>query len=90
MDETLFELMEQKSWTYLVRCLEKYADRNRHGYWTDGMEILCKTEEAAEHLANFLEDIGFDYVNTGYYDPKEDEADGKVDARTGQWYVSID
>ena len=90
MDEMLFELMEQKSWTYLLKCLTKYADQNRHGYWTDGEEILCKTEEAAEHLADFLEDLGFEYVKTGYYDPEEDQRNNEVDERTGWYYISVD
>lgn len=90
MDETLLELMEKMPWTLLTRLLKKNRDNNKHGYWTDGAEILCKTEGAADHLANFLEDIGFDYVNTGYYDPEEDEASGETDDHTGYWYVSID
>lgn len=90
MDRDLFELMEAKTWTYLLECLQKYAGQNRHGYWTDGTEILCKTEAQAEHLANFLEDIGFDYVNTGYYDPVEDAKSGETDKYTGFYYVSVD
>ena len=90
MDEMLFELMEQKSWTYLLKCLTQYADRNRHGYWTDGEEILCKTEEAAEHLADFLEDLGFDSVRTGYYDPEEDQRNNEVNDHTGWYYVTVD
>ena len=90
MDEMLFRLMEQKTWTYILKCLDKYTDQNRHGYWTDGEEILCKTEEAAEYLADFLEDIGFDYVHTGYYDPEEDKRNNEVDDHTGWYYVTVD
>lgn len=28
-------------------------------------------------------------VNTGYYDPIEDERSGEVDRYTGWWYVNI-
>lgn len=90
MDDTLFSLMEAESWTYFIKCLQKYKDQNRHGFWTDGDLILCRTEEAAENVANFLEDIGFDTVMTGYYDPVEDERNGTVDDHTGFWYVDID
>lgn len=90
MDSWTFDLIETLTWDYLVMCLEKYADRNRHGYWSDGKEILCKTEAEAEHLANFLEDIGYESMQTGYYDPKEDERDGAVDDHTGFYYVAMD
>ena len=90
INEQLFEEMEKKSWTYLVMCLQKYSEHNRHGYWTDGEEILCKTAEAAEHLADFLEDIGFDCVHTGYYDPEEDRRNNEIDDHTGWYYVNID
>ena len=90
MNEQLFEQMEMHTWTYLVMCLQKNSVQNRHGYWTDGEEILCKTEEAAENLANFLEDIGFDTVHTGYYDPEEDRRNNEVNDHTGWYYVCID
>ena len=90
MDEVLFPFMQQKAWAFILRILEKYACYNRHGYWTDGEEILCKTEEAAEHLADFLEDLGFDYVRIGYYDPEEDQRNNEVNNHTGWYYVSVD
>lgn len=65
---------------------------NRHGYWVDNMnqgEILCKTEDAANHLANFLEDLGFGDVTTGYYDPIQDELNDCVDRLTGFYYVEF-
>ncbi len=51
---------------------------------------MCNTEQEAESLANFLEDLGFDTVHTGSYDADEDERNGEVDDHTGYWYVSID
>lgn len=90
MDNFEFEQMSQRAWTFLVMSLQKHEDENRNGYWTDGDEILCKTEEAAEHLADFLEDIGFADVHTGYYDPKEDARNNQVDDHTGYYYVGID
>lgn len=90
MDKALFEAFEERLWDFLTDCLEKYADHNRHGYWTNGQDILCRTEEEAEHLANFLEDIGFDCVMTGCYEPEEDERSGETDACTGFYYVALD
>lgn len=90
MDALMFEMMEKKTWTFLIMSLQKHEAENRRGYWTDGEEILCKTEAAAEHLANFLEDIGFDIVHTGYYDPEEDRRNNEVNDHTGWYYVNID
>lgn len=55
-----------------------------------GDEILTDTEEQADKIADLLEALGFDYANTGYYDPEEDERNNEVDDRTGKWYVSVD
>ena len=56
--------------------------------WTNGDEILGKNEDRIEGIANLLEAIGFD-VNTGYYDPLEDERNHEVDRNTGYYYVTI-
>ena len=58
--------------------------------WHDGEEILTETEEQADRIATLLEGLGFDYVMTGYYDPKEDASDGIDDDYTGKWYVTVD
>ena len=83
-----FELMSKRSWTFLIMSLQENAE-DKHGYWTDGEEILCKTKEAAEHLVNFLEAIGFTDLNTGHYDPEEDKRDNCVDNHTGFHYIGI-
>lgn len=57
--------LSYKLYDEIVRCLSNHAATNRHGYWTDGDEIYCKTAEAAEHLADFLEDLGIDVICTG-------------------------
>lgn len=41
-----------------------------------------------EGIADLLETMGFD-VNTGYYDPVEDERNHEVDRNTGYYYVTI-
>ncbi len=61
-----------------IEGLEQHEGENRHRFWTDGDDILCTTKEAAESVANFLEDIGFDQLMTGYYDPDEDSRNGKL------------
>jgi len=54
-----------------------------------GDELLCNSEGLAGTIADILEhEFGIDYVNTGYYDPEEDERNGEVDEYTGWWYVT--
>lgn len=66
----------------------KREGNNKHGIWMDkNGEIVCGTETQVEGIADFLEDLGFDYVRTGYYDPVEDEKEGCVDEYTGHYYV---
>ena len=60
-------------------------------YYGDNDEILCRTEELAEMIADILESIsGERMAHTGYYDPEEDEKDDCVDGRTGWYYVDWD
>lgn len=84
------ELMDKNIWTYFLQSLQCNTEYNRHGFWTDGEEILCRTETQVESVADFLEDMGFDYVQTGYYNPEEDKRNNEIDDHTGYWYISID
>lgn len=57
--------------------------------WYDGSEyILCRTEEMADALADWLNEFDYDAA-TGYYDPEEDQRDDCVDDHTGWYYVHI-
>ena len=64
--------------------------KNKHGIRLNGTEFLCKTETQAEGIADFLEDLGFENVKTGYYDPKEDKQNGETDEYSGMYYVYWD
>lgn len=58
--------------------------------WTDGEEILCDNQQTAETLADFIDALyGEQTVNTGYYDPAEDERNNEVTRSTGYYYVTI-
>ena len=94
-------LTEAEEWDKLADCtveairaaLEKTKaqGKNKHGIWMDeNGEIVCKTETQAEGIADFLEDLGFEEVRTGYYDPEEDKKDGILDEYTGKYYVDWD
>ena len=58
--------------------------------WSDGAEILCETEQLAEDIADFFDALyAYPTVNTGYYDPEEDERNNEVDSHTGFYYVTV-
>lgn len=73
---------------------ENLRDYPEGEIWSDGNEILCKTESAANAIADMLQTryrvCGKEVsVNTGYYDPEEDKRNGEDDWCTGWWYVSV-
>lgn len=73
---------------------ERLRDCSCGDVWSDGDEILCRTESAADALADMFEQMyrssGEDVlVNTGYYDPEDDKRSGETDRYTGWWYVHV-
>ena len=82
-----------------INWFDEIADRleeePKHGHiWSTGDEILCRTEEVADALADMLECLYGSQgesilINTGYYDPVEDEENGESDIYSGWWYVYI-
>lgn len=85
--------MERINWFQeIANRLRDYSDGD---IWSAGDEILCKTEGAADALADMFETLyasqGEEILaNTGYYDPVEDERNNELDRFTGWWYVNID
>lgn len=73
--------------TQIVDCLKSCGTKK---IWACEDEIICETEQQADTIADLLEALGYDYVNTGYYDPEEDAKEGRTYETTGYWYVSID
>ena len=86
-------LVNKIDWASVI--IERLPDYAEGNIWTNGDDILCKTESAADALADMFEYL---YkmqdeeilVNTGYYDPEEDKRNNEVDRNTGWWYVNID
>lgn len=84
--------MNKIDWFYAIA--ERLRDYSEGDVWSSGDEILCKTEEVADALADMFESLYKTQdeeilVNTGYYDPVEDERNGELDRFTGWWYVNI-
>ena len=85
-------LMKKVDW--FEKITERLRDYSEGEVWTSGDEILCKTESAADAIADMLTTLyktqGDEIlVNIGFYDPEEDERNGEVDKYTGWWYVNI-
>ena len=71
----------------------EYDDCNSIDIWysESADEILCRSEELADMIANIIEGISGEHeAHTGYYDPDEDERAGEVDEYTGWYYVDYD
>lgn len=67
---------------------EPHDFNGRLTIWAVEDEILCDDENVAEIIGDFLECLGFEEVNTGYYDPEEDKRNNEVDKFTGWYYVT--
>ena len=73
-----------------LACMLPESPDEGYRMWFDGEEILCETEQMAEHLADFFDMIyRGQTVTTGYYDPEEDKHNGEVNNHTGWYYVTI-
>jgi len=55
--------------------------------WYDGDDILCRTEDVADAVADWLDEHGYTTL-TGCYDPEGDRENDCVDEYTGWWYVT--
>ena len=76
----------------IVNALPDYPDGI---IWSDGEEILVKTESAANTIADLIEALyraqGEEIlVNNGFYDHEDDKRNNEEDRYTGWWYVNID
>lgn len=85
--------MERVNWFREIA--DRLRDYSEGLIWSSGYEILCKTEDGADTLADMFETLYASQgeeimVNTGYYDPVEDERNNELDRYTGWWYVNID
>lgn len=79
-------------WFQLIA--DRLRDYSDGDIWSDGTEILCKTEDGANTIADMLTtmyeaDDNEMQIVTGYYDPKEDKRNNEEDRYTGWWYVNI-
>ena len=62
--------------------------------YSDGYVILCRNEYASNLMADLIESLYLSdgeevIVNTGYFDPDEDEQNDETDRFTGWWYVDL-
>lgn len=79
---------------WFEKICERLRDYSDGEVWSDGNEILCRSEQAADAIADMIEslyksDDNDVLIGTGYYDPAEDKRNGEEDRYTGWWYVDI-
>lgn len=76
-------------WNRFVRNLPCYPEEGCDR-WCDGENILCKTNEDAQSVADYIDEkAGASVSATGFYDPEEDKRMGCVDKYNGWYYVTI-
>lgn len=85
-----FKYKDQKVTELLSKLVELLPHEDAPIWAHDNDEILCDKEQTAEAIADLFDALyGEMTVNTGYYDPEEDERNGETDCRTGYYYVMI-
>ena len=93
IDEDNLDEDNLKEWFEII--VERLPSEPKGDMWASGGEILCRTEEIADDIADFIERLYYShgeevFVNTGCYDPEEDVRMGEADELTGWWYVDIE
>lgn len=84
-EEAHLEAIGAISYERILELLPKDATSS---IWTNGEDILCKTAESAETIADFLENLGVLTDScTGYFDPVEDQYNNETDECSGWYYV---
>lgn len=86
---------ETKKMDWFSLLADRLRDYSDGDIWSNGCEILCRTESAAAAIEDLLwqlyntqgEDVS---VITGYYDPDEDKRNDEEDRYTGWWYVTVE
>ena len=89
----MFNKEEKREW--ISDFLERLRDFPDGEIWSNGYEILCKSEEVAETISDLLTQLYRSQNEevtpvTGYYDPEEDKRNDEEDYCTGWYYVTLD
>lgn len=91
----LLKRLENSKMNWFKAAVMRLRDYSDGEVWSDGEQILCRTESGAKAVADFIWSLYFAdgqevTILTGYYDPEEDERNGEEDRYTGWWYVILD
>lgn len=71
-----------------VECILPQTPSPEWAFWTDGIEILTKSEELAARLEKIVSFFADGHYHR--YDPEEDAKLNETDDHTGYWYVDWD
>lgn len=72
-------------WDDILEKLPNAKEENKR-FFQNGEEILCKDQDTCNAVADFLEEIGFGSIVTGYYEEDDQENE---DGLNGYWYIGI-
>lgn len=73
---------------------DRMRDYSEGNIWTNGDEILVRTEESADAVADLIATLYRGQgqqpkILTGFYDPEEDRRTGKTDRHTGWHHIQV-
>ena len=88
-------ILEREEINWFKMIADRLMKCSHDNVWATRDEILCRTEDAANALADMIEALYVScgdnvLVRTGQYDPEEDKRNGEEDEYTGWWYVTVD
>lgn len=72
-------------WNDILEKLPNAKEENKR-FFQNEEEILCEDQDTCNVVADFLEEIGFNSIVTGYYEEDDQENE---DGLNGYWYIGI-
>ena len=89
-----YEVLDNKI-NWFQEIADNLRDYSEGEVWSSGDEILCRTQEGCDAIADLLFQLyvsqdEFVSIKTGLYDAEEDKRQGELDRFSGWYYIDID
>lgn len=89
-----YEILGNKT-NWFQKIADNLRDYSEGEVWSSGDEILCRTKEGIDAIADLFFQLYSNQnnnvnINTGYYDIDEDTQNGELDRFSGWYYINID